>query len=62
MAEEMDISDIWSCAAGIPAEWCGHDPGDLPSLVEELHRRRSKIRDLLTAFRVSSRNPFPNWR
>jgi len=60
-AEEMDISDIWECAAGIPAEWYGHDPGALRSLVEELYRRRSKIRDLITAFRVSSRNPFPNW-
>jgi hypothetical protein len=60
-AEEMDISDIWDCAVGIPAEWCGQDTGALPRLVEELHRRRSKIRDLITAFRVSSRNPFPNW-
>jgi hypothetical protein len=60
-AEEMDISDIWDCAAGIPQEWCGPDPGALPRLVEELHRRRSKIRELITAFRLSSRNPFSNW-
>jgi hypothetical protein len=60
-AEEMDINEIWDCAAGIPQEWCGSDPGALPQLVEELLRRRSKIRDLITAFRLSSRNPFSNW-
>src|SRR5579859_4514567 len=60
-AEEMDMSDIWDSAAGIPAEWCGPDTRALPRLVEELYHRRSRIRDLITAFRVSSRNPFPNW-
>jgi hypothetical protein len=30
-------------------------------MVEALYRRRLMIRDLITAFRQSSRNPFPNW-
>jgi hypothetical protein len=60
-AEEMDQQEIWECAAPIPSEWCGPNSGALPQLVEDLYRRRSKIRDLITAFRTSSRNPFPNW-
>lgn len=60
-AEHMDIGEIWNCAASIPEEWCGNDRSALSRLVEQLHQRRSKIRDLITAFRVSSRNPFPGW-
>jgi hypothetical protein len=60
-AEEMDKNDLWNCAAEIPTEWCGPDSNALPRLVEDLYARRIKIRDLITAFRVSSRNPFPNW-
>lgn len=60
-AEEMDMDDLWNCAAEIPSEWCGSAPDALPCLVEKLYRRRCKIRDLVTAFRESSRNPFPNW-
>jgi len=61
LAEEMDQQEIWECAAPIPSEWCGPDANALPQLVESLYRRRSKIRDLITAFRMSSRSPFPNW-
>jgi hypothetical protein len=60
-AEQMDMADLWNCAAGIPSEWCSPAPDDLPGLVESLYHRRSKIRDLISAFRDSSRNPFPNW-
>jgi hypothetical protein len=37
------------------------DSGDLSRLIENLCQRRSSIRDLITAFRKSTRNPFPNW-
>jgi HipA-like kinase len=60
-AEEMDEQEIWQCAAPIPSEWCEPNPGELPRLVEVLYRRRSKIRDLITGFRESNRNPFPHW-
>jgi len=60
-AEEMTQQDIWECAAAIPSEWCQPTPHDLPRLVEKLYQRRRKIRGLITAFRDSSRNPFPNW-
>ena len=61
-AEEMDIDQIWRIAAAIPAEWYEFDTAGLNRLVEGLHSRRSAIRGLITAFRNSSRNPFPNWR
>jgi hypothetical protein len=60
-AEEMDIDAIWRIAAGIPAEWYEQDRPALDRLVEQLHGRRSQIRDLITDFRKSDRNPFPLW-
>jgi len=61
-AEQMDPHTIWQCAAGIPEEWHEGDRGGLNRLVEALHQRRGAIRNLITEFRTSSRNPFPNWR
>ena len=60
-AEEMDLAAIWRIAASIPTEWYEHDRAGLDRLVEQLYSRRSQIRDLISAFRTSSRNPFPLW-
>jgi hypothetical protein len=60
-AEQMDIDQIWRIAAEIPAEWYESDTAGLNRLIETLHSRRSAIRALITAFRHSSRTPFPNW-
>jgi hypothetical protein len=61
-AEEMDAGAIWESAADIPEEWYEADREGLERLVEALHHRRAEIRKLITDFRTSSRNPFPNWR
>lgn len=61
-AEAMDAHAIWRCAAGIPEEWYEGDRDGLDRLVEALHQRRRVIGNLITEFRRSSRNPFPNWR
>lgn len=61
LAEEMSIDQIWNIACEIPAAWYEHDSGGLHRLVEQLYVRRSQIRGLITAFRQSSRSPFPNW-
>jgi len=61
-AEEADDIDLWRCAECVPPEWYGCDTEGLQKLVEALYERRPKIRDLITAFRDSSRNPFPNWK
>ena len=62
-AEEADlVLDLWRSAECIPPEWYGYDRDGLERLVETLYERRPKIRDLIVAFRDSSRNPFPNWK
>jgi hypothetical protein len=61
-AEEMDADTVWRCAAEIPEDWYEGDRGGLQRLVEALHHRRGAIRNLITEFRRSSRNPFPHWR
>ena len=60
-AEECDVVDLWRCAESIPPEWYAHDHEALERMVETLYQRRQMIRALITAFRHSSRNPFPNW-
>jgi hypothetical protein len=61
-AEEMDAHTIWRCAADIPEEWYQGDRDGRDRLVQGLYQRRATIRKLITEFRRSSRNPFPNWR
>ena len=63
-AEQMDSAELWRLAEGLPEEWWSRfgSASDLARLIETLHQRRSSIRDLITAFRNSSRNPFPNWK
>jgi hypothetical protein len=61
-AEQMDAHTIWQCASDIPEEWYEGDRDGLNRLVEALHQRRGAIRNLITEFRKSSRNPFPKWR
>jgi hypothetical protein len=60
-AEQIDIEAIWRIASDIPEEWYESDHAGLKRLVETLYRRRGMIRDLITAFRSSTREPFPNW-
>jgi hypothetical protein len=59
-AEQADPVDIWRCADGIPPEWYAHEHDALQALVETLYQRRLEIRDSITAFLESSRQPFPN--
>jgi len=59
--EEMEAQRIWEIAEVVPPEWYEGDAGLLEQLVEKLLARRTAVRDLITAFRESSRQPFPNW-
>jgi HipA-like kinase len=59
--EEAKSTAIWRCAEAIPREWYGEDHDALHALVETLCQRRRIIRNLISAFRQSSRHPFPNW-
>jgi hypothetical protein len=59
----MDSTELWALTEGMPEEWWSRygSADDLARLIETLHQRRLYIRDLITAFRNSSRSPFPNW-
>jgi hypothetical protein len=59
--EQMDEITVRLCADGIPLEWYG-DTDALENLIDSLCRRRAKVRQLIAAFRDSSRNPFPLWK
>ena len=56
----MSESAIAECAEGVPPEWYG-DWQDLEKLIEQLCKRRGRVRELISEFRKSSREPFPNW-
>jgi hypothetical protein len=60
-AEEINVDEIWGIASNIPPERYEFDADGLHRLVETLYQRRSTIRDLITQFCSSSRNPFPLW-
>ena len=59
--EEMEPEVLWSVAEVVPPEWYGGDPAELEHLLEQMLKRRARVRELITAFRDSSRAPFPNW-
>ena len=52
---------MWSIVQDVPPEWYGEDVSVLERLAEVMLERRSRVRDLVTAFRTSHRDPFPNW-
>lgn len=56
----MGPEKVRECADEVPFEWYG-DTDALDRLVEQLVRRRTKLPELIAAFRDSSRQPFPAW-
>ncbi len=59
--EQLDAKVIWEIAETVPPEWYRGDAAAMELLVEQLIHRRSRVRELIDAFRESSRVPFPNW-
>ena len=59
--ETLAAEKVWTIAETIPPEWYDGDLGLLEQLAEKLMERRGRVRDLITSFRESSRQPFPNW-
>jgi hypothetical protein len=57
----MQADTLGGIAEGVPPEWYGGDPAELELLMETMLKRRSRVRELVTAFRESSRQPFPHW-
>ena len=61
LIEDMGHNVISEAAEKIPPDWYGGDSLALAALVRMLVDRRTILRSLLTAFRLSPRRPFPNW-
>ncbi|MGH9600947.1 MAG: HipA family kinase [Terriglobales bacterium] len=59
--EVLDENTIGEAAGAIPPEWYDGDWEAMETLMDALLRRRSSVRELITAFRNSSRRPFPRW-
>ena len=59
--EKMSEDVVWEVVGGIPPEWYGSQDNELEKLARELITRRGRVRELIEAFRVSARKPFPNW-
>ncbi len=59
--EEMPAETLWGVADQVPPEWYGGNPAEMEALMETLLKRRSRVRELITSFRESQRNPFPEW-
>jgi len=59
--EGLPEEAIWNVAEAVPPEWYGGDPTTIERLMTQLLARRGKVRDLIHAFRNSTREPFPMW-
>jgi hypothetical protein len=52
---------LWKIAEEVPPEWYGGDLSVIEQLMETLLKRTGRVRELITAFRESNREPFPYW-
>jgi len=59
--ENFDPMVIREIAGAIPPEWTDNDWDALDKLAQAIIERRSGVREMITAFRDSSRQPFPAW-
>jgi hypothetical protein len=59
--ESFPESSLWQLVEQIPTEWYSSAVDELERLQTKLLERRSRVRELILAFKNSSRNPFPSW-
>jgi hypothetical protein len=59
--EQFTADALWKIADAVPPEWYGGDPRAVEQLMEQMLQRRSQVRELITQFRDSNREPFPHW-
>src|ERR1700742_416719 len=53
--EEFAAEGLWEIAEGVPPEWYGGDGATIERLMETMLARRSRVRELIGAFRDSNR-------
>ena len=54
-------SKLWEIAEVVPPEWYGGDTAVIERLMQQMLHRRERVRELITSFRDSNREPFPLW-
>ena len=59
--EKMGEDVVWDTVNQIPPEWYESEDEELERLARSLIARRGMVRELIEAFRVSPRRPFPEW-
>src|SRR5436305_694970 len=59
--ENMDPAVIHEIAGTVPPVWTGNDWGEMETLAAAIVERRNKVRELITAFRDSTRQLFSSW-
>jgi hypothetical protein len=59
--ESFKAEALGRIAEEVPPGWYGGDPAMLERLLEQMLDRRVRVRELIEAFRDSSREPFPKW-
>jgi hypothetical protein len=59
--EGLEAAALEEAASAIPPEWYGGDQDALERLLEQLLRRRHRVRELILSAWKSAAQPFPNW-
>ena len=59
--ETIDATKLWEVAEVVPPEWYGGDTAVIERLMQQMLNRRERVRELITSFRDSNREPFPLW-
>jgi hypothetical protein len=59
--ESFEAAMVHEIAGAVPPAWTGNDWGEMETLAAAIVERRSKVRELISAFRNSTRQPFPIW-
>lgn len=59
--EALSPSVLDEAAASVPPEWYNADTDAMTRLLEQLDRRRGRIRELIAGAKNSSRQPFADW-
>ena len=59
--EELEETELQEFAANIPEEWYEGKRNDLDCLIENLFRRRRRVRQAILDTKNCELRPFPNW-
>ncbi len=59
--EDMSLATLLEIAQEVPPLWYGGNKTHIEALMKQLMNRRSRVRELISAFRNSEREPFPHW-